>query len=73
MTCDLRGGDDVIHDFRYAEINVLALARSDRRPKNSPQGCFLNAFPPHRFESQLLRYVFKPHIGCSIVKKVAEE
>ena len=35
-----RGGEAGIHDFRYTEINVLALARSDRRAKNSPQGCF---------------------------------
>ena len=47
----LRGGDDGIHDFRYAEINVLALARSDRRPTNAPPARLLNGLRPHRFES----------------------
>ena len=38
--------------FRFAPRNHgSALSRSARRPKNSPQGCFLNGLRPHRFES----------------------
>ena len=41
-----------IHDFRCAEINVLALARSDRRPAKCPLGILLDGLRPHRFESR---------------------
>ena len=45
------GGPSRTHDFRCAEINVLALTRSDRRPTKCPLGISLDGLRPHRFES----------------------
>ena len=40
---------------RRAARNALSLGASafGRKPENSPLGCFLNGFPPHRFEPLL--------------------
>ena len=59
MTCDLRGGDDVIHDFRYAVINVLALARSNRRPTNAPLARLLDDVQDQWVTSTRLKLVCK--------------
>ena len=47
---DSNGGEAGI-PFPLRGNNGSALKRSARNAKNSPLGCFLYAFPPHRFES----------------------
>ena len=49
---DSHGGEAGI-PFPLRGNSGSALKRSARNAKNSPLGCFLNAFPPHRFESMV--------------------